>query len=240
MGGNASGVRGVKTRFSVSRCCCACQDCCNGNAPDEIDVTIEFDDAMCETCGSLLSGTYTLQRSEGEICSWGIVLRKTATGWYEVCQDDYAGYNDEITLLAIAVEIRCGGTTEYQATAFINLARQYATGSELSSNGVTRFDTRNATHSNTSYYVTKIPVSEWECDSGNTITLDWVFTILRGNLEVFIGPASNNWYFGSAYKLIIGSPLPPFVPQVMSFSGVGLLILPVCQPPTSIDVAGVP
>ena len=234
----------MKTRFSISRCCCACQDCCNGNAPTELDVTIEFDNAMCETCESALAGTFTLQRVEGQLCRWQLIRRKTADGWYEVCNDDYAGYNDEITFLAVIVDIRCEGMSQYRVTATVNLAREYATGSELASDGVTRYDTRNARHANSSYYAKNVNVSEWECNSGSTVTLDWIYTQLQGTLELYRPSPFNSWARISGQKLIIGSPLPPIPPQAIVFSsleGVAtLLISPICQPPTSLDVTGVP
>jgi hypothetical protein len=209
-----------------------------------MDVTIEFDNAMCETCETLIAGTYTLQRVEGEICRWQLILRKTDTGWYEVCNDDYAGYGDEITLIAISVDVRCV-KNEYTINAGFTIARQYATGTEIGGFTGVVYDTRNARHSTGSYYFAVVPVSEWECNAGNTATLQWQYTLLASDLEIYYPSPYNVWLGARGSKTIIGSPGPPIPPQNIPFGGglfgvQYLMISPVCQPPVTITVTGVP
>lgn len=50
------------------RGCCGCEDCCNGSWPEEFDVEISLADATsplgCSTCDSLLSGAFTVQKTD--------------------------------------------------------------------------------------------------------------------------------------------------------------------------------
>lgn len=73
----------MKSRFAVCRPCCECEDCCNGNAPEEWDVEFETESEECVNCEDVFSGVFTLRRgiinnegpgSGGYIlgpCTWG-------------------------------------------------------------------------------------------------------------------------------------------------------------------------
>lgn len=68
-------MSGYRDRMGVGRCCCECEDCCNGSYAPEWDVEITLADQHCEICDTTLSGVYTLSNSfpagSSALCRWG-------------------------------------------------------------------------------------------------------------------------------------------------------------------------
>jgi len=95
----------VKNRMSVSRCCCACTDCCNGSWPDEYDVEFSFTNGMCSTCASI-DGVYTLAKVP-DVCSW----RYDSGTISQSCDPPYGITINRIT---VDLSIRCINATQYR------------------------------------------------------------------------------------------------------------------------------
>ena len=102
----------MRTFSSLSRCCCYCEDCCNGSAPDEFDVAITLVDDECGACDTL-SGTYTLARLGTGYgpCRW---YYSSGTNAYcdGGCTDPTIC--DFIDGILIYLDIYCISATQYQ------------------------------------------------------------------------------------------------------------------------------
>lgn len=92
--------------MSTGKCCCNCEDCCNGSFPSEFDVTIAITDDYCSICDGSLSATYTLAKVAGT-CRWT----------YDTTASDYclSPYSTRGTIKRIYLElgIYCMNATEY-------------------------------------------------------------------------------------------------------------------------------
>lgn len=104
--------------------CCQCEDCCNGNDPEEFEVELTFADDYCGACSTHISGTYVLQRQAGEdgyaSCTWGY----DDGGLQHVCEpDEFSGYvgADYYHAIHIELRVRCVDETHYLVTLFVRL-----------------------------------------------------------------------------------------------------------------------
>lgn len=243
----------MKDRFSVARCCCEqfCEDCCNGNAPTEWDVDLQYTDQVCTACDEDASGVFTLARTGG-ICRW-FFRRTKSTGWNPPCAADYSTYGNEFIAQDVLVEVRCINTEEYRVRAVATLGTRYDTGVEyntqLGSGNPPKLPgqaitTRNFRREITAYYSRVIRFDEFTCDEAvqfelplvqveTFVSFEWLYTS-----PLWTGYLSTN-YFRTSYSLPVPTQNYPVYAGGVNpdwFIDVDVS----CQPPATIEITAVP
>ena len=236
----------MNDRFSVARCCCGfCEDCCNGNAPSEFDVDIEYGDKFCSSCNEDLSGTFTLPRVSGEICRWQFT--RQAPSWSTPCVPNYSSYDQDVTFQLLRLDIRCINASDYRITAFTQLAAKYTTGEEILS-GTPR-QSRNMTRSLNAVYSAVVPFNQFTCDEVVDYELTFAYAAMFATFEVLIFPyewsSFSFWYL--ARPPITASQFIPTLPigsrtynLPTGFDTYTWTDYPICEPPATIKITGVP
>lgn len=99
--------------MALGKCCCSCEDCCNGSFPDEFEITLDLVDDYCNVCDSFLSGTYTLQKaSESGACYWVYFSGELSA---QMCLSPY-NTRGKIKQVQVLVGIYCNSDTTYLVT----------------------------------------------------------------------------------------------------------------------------
>lgn len=108
--------------------CCACEDCCNNDAPDEVLVDLAFDpttDYMaCQRCSDMLTGTFTVGRYNiynygSAYCDWTYTHVFTDVGDIQLCEGtgfpSGSGISSTFSLgrLDMRLKVRCASATTY-------------------------------------------------------------------------------------------------------------------------------
>ena len=242
----------MKDRFSVARCCCEqfCEDCCNGNAPTEWDMDIQFDNQHCSSCEDDLSGVFNLSRVSNQICRWE--FQRFAPTWSTPCDTTYSGYDSTVTYQFARLDVRCINETTYRITAFLQLVARYSTGTEVIG-GVTR-QTRNMIRRLNATYITDVPFDEFTCDEVVDFEVDFSIGYMYANFEYlyFPFPGSDYSYWQAAITATtVGTFFPiltdrPTTPKTFTLlasdapSGLSWTDRPICDPPLKIKITGVP
>jgi len=238
----------VKDRFSVGRCCCGCEDCCNGNAPSEFDIDFGYTDNHCTTCDEQVGGVITAARVSEEICSWRF-YRRIEDGWSTECRPDYSTYGDIFTLQDVRLSIRCSQTSEaYNVTLYSNLFANYDTGIEYDSNGVA-WQTRNMRRSLQAYYGWPTgpipPFEDFICDEVEDVELEFKYAIMSAQFEYY-WPIVGQWRTRIERSTIISTAALPIVSR--TYPGGPFFFAhpftwtdyPLCEPPAAVYIPGVP
>lgn len=246
----------MKDRFGVARCCCTnfCEDCCNGNAPTEWDMDIQFDDQYCSSCDSDLSGVFNLSRVSNQICRWQ--FQRFSPEWSAPCDTSYAGYDSTATYQYAQLDVRCISETTYRITAFLQLQARYTSGTEVI--GGETMETRNMWRRLNATYVTDVPFDEFTCDEVVDFELDFYIGFMYANFHYlfFPFPGSTYSYWETAMMFVQGSSINgtyspllisdrPTTPKTYSLlNNMGTLKSwtdrPICDPPLKIKITGVP
>ena len=170
---------------SLARCCCNCEDCCNGAYPTEFDVTIPIVDSHCTTCNETLAGTFTLGLSAPagglSVCRWGYTR---AFGFYtDICQpagpyDPYGGWY--LTTQQVYLRVTCINATQYLVRVWMIIG------------AVDRGTLRGI--SNWYEWSKYVDVADWPCDGVADYCLPFSFRSWSGN-QAGTGP----WFAEGAY-----------------------------------------
>ncbi len=139
--------------------CCKCNDCCNGAAPLEFDVSLTVVDADCTYCAAMLTNLYTVRRSP--------------TDRYGPCRWQYGDYpgipctsgcSDTFTCpflanVAVELQIYCRTATTYGVSVQLWLwLRDYSTDPDDCNAGVGVNDFLNVFT-----WGTTVPVADFDC-----------------------------------------------------------------------------
>lgn len=165
-------MTGMRNRLSVARCCCDCEDCCNGAYPTEWDVEISLADDTCNVCDSTLAGPFTLQLNPAfcslempavgaSICKWGYCYNYDPTFNSAFCNtaellcvpsaDPYDPFDCWVMgYQYITFRVTCINATQYALQAWMKLSAW-----------------------NPNYFVIKqtinwyevVDVADWDCDA---------------------------------------------------------------------------
>jgi len=232
----------VKDRFGVARCCCEnfCEDCCNGNAPSEWDVEILLADSACQTCDEEAGGVFTLSRISDIICRWSFERKEPS--WQPECVIGYAAYGDYIYDQSVTLEVRCVTETQYRITATINLNRQYASSQEKRKNPFTQqdywVDTYRGIYGDQHVYEGFVNFNDFICDE----QIDYVLNHERSSYlrQWFYNPTSPP--FGpdpfTAFNIFNLTDTPPHGERYEALPNA--YWRPICEPPATIKITGVP
>jgi hypothetical protein len=242
-------VPAVKDRFSVARCCCEqfCEDCCNGNAPTEWDVDIQYTDEACSACNEEASGVFTLARTGG-ICRW-FFRRNKSSGWNPACVADYTTYGNEFIWQDVTLEVRCINEQQYRITAWTFVESQYATGSEINQAVTAVFpfgaavQTRNLRRGLACIYSTVIDFDDFTCDEEVDFELPLISAQVFLQLEYYFPdpPFFSGWFnSGLIIRNFTSTPIPTQTYTMVQFFGPTFNIDVLCQPPATIKITGVP
>lgn len=247
----------MKDRFGVARCCCEsfCEDCCNGNAPQEWDVEAQYTDDKCTTCNEDASGVFTLARAGG-ICRWRF-LREKASGWNPECVPNYATYGNEFRKQEITLDVRCINETQYRIRAYTTLTAYYATGIEYNTQQSAMpphywspghpIPTRNFVRTVDASYETVIDYTEFTCNEQVAFELPLTQAFLAWGLE-FLYPIpfyGDTWLFSGGYFPYNTLPVGPYLNWGLRAASdappVGYIdINAPCQPPANLILTAVP
>ena len=246
----------MKDRFGVARCCCTsfCEDCCNGNAPTEWDMDIQFEDQHCSSCDDDLSGVFTLSRVSNQICRWE--FQRISPTWSTPCDTTYSGYDSTVTYQFARLDVRCINETTYRITAFLQLQARYTSGTEVIG-GVT-METRNMWRRLNATYVTDVAFDDFKCDEVVDFEVDLYSAFMYADFQYlfFPFPGSTYSYWETAMMFVQGSSINgtysplllsdrPTTPKTYSLlNNMGTLNSwtdrPICDPPLKIRITGVP
>ena len=246
----------MKNRFGVARCCCTnfCEDCCNGNAPTEWDVDLQYVDDWCTACNEDASGIFTLARSGG-ICRWRFI-REKATGWNPDCVADYATYGNEFTRQEITLDVRCISETQYRVRATTTLRSFYTSGIEYNTQlgapptnwgAGEPITVRNFTRTVDASYETTIDFTEFICNEQVDFELPFASAVLSWSLE-FSYPYpifGQQWVFSSGNAAFATLPVGPNLNWgLRAYNDVSpqayIDIDAPCQPPASLLITAIP
>jgi hypothetical protein len=241
-------VPAVKDRFSVARCCCEqfCEDCCNGNAPTEWDVEVQYTDEVCSACNEDASGVFNLART-GSICGWSFRRRKS-TGWNPACVADYTTYGNEFTWQDLFLDVRCINDEEYRIDVLTFVESTYATGTEINQIFTPVFPfgaavpTKNVRRGVSSYYSAVVPFDEFTCDEviDFELPLITVDTYLQ-LLYLYPLPSGDVWVNSELLiRRFTSTPIPTQRYGMTGFNGPTFDFDVICQPPATIKITGVP
>jgi hypothetical protein len=230
----------MKDRFGVARCCCVsfCEDCCNGNAPTEWDVTFDATDSECEICNELIAGTFTLSRTSIGICRWA--FERVEPSWQEACLPDYSPYAfDRIYQQTVTIEIRCINETTYRLTAAVGLARSYGSGWERVDDlyGQPRYvQTAGGYFSDYFVYEREVPFDEFVCNAQE----DYQLAFSRSSHQrVFLAFFQNQFPSQQYYNEIFDYNGTTPIGQRLTSSGL-FYWQPICEPPADLILTAIP
>jgi hypothetical protein len=238
MGGCRRGVRDVKNRFSVSRCCCQgfCEDCCNGNIPAEWDIEADFTDSVCTTCDEYIAGTYTLARVPDQ-CFWRYDDWKDVNGWSQECDSSYTPYGDQLVRRAVSMTVLCISETHYRIQALFWVEAKFQSGQITDKDGVV-WDVRNGTHLGRFYYRKDVPFTAFKCDEIAEYSLPIWHAIISTAGEGRVPPNPYNGIIVTESW----SATPPTLPigTVLGKQPGFWYIAPVCEPPANLILTAIP
>lgn len=182
-------------RMSLARCCCVCEDCCNGASPTEFDVTFTLPDSHCTTCDETLDGTFTLTLAPPygglSICRWGYYRSWPSFPYTELCRDASTPYNpfdnDYLISQQVYLRVTCINDTQYFVRAWMIIAASiYGTTGVY--NGL-RYDLLNWYQ-----WGEYVNVSEWPCDGVTDWCLPFQFrSSSLGGAWVSESPSMPEW-----------------------------------------------
>ena len=230
----------MKTRLSVARCCCVnfCEDCCNGNIPTEWEVDVQFGDSDCTICDDFMSGVYTLNQNFS-LCEW--VFDESLDSLLsrgESCSPGYDpmyGY-DAIRRRRLELSVKCLDETQYTVRALVSTERWYSSGTEyLRQFGVpVATTTRLGLFGDIVEYKTTIDYDEFTCDE----TVDFELPFSSIDMVRQWRYSAPPFGFDTQVEFIIRKTTLP-IGQVLS-SATDWYTRPICEPPATIKITGVP
>ena len=144
-------MTGFRDRHGLGRCCCSCEDCCNGSYPTEYDVEFTFTDGQCTECEQY-STTFTLAKLA--TCNW-----RYDSGW-GLSDSCAPPYGEPIKRVYISLSIRCINDTQYGINLDWSIWR-------TSANCPGMFD------STTHYFAKIVNVADWSCDGASNYAIPW-------------------------------------------------------------------
>lgn len=172
----------MKNRMSVSRCCCGCEDCCNGSYPEEYEVEFSFTNNLCTTCADM-DGIFTLSKVAGNNCNWQYRAQPISEG----CDPPYGIIINE---RRISLSIRCYGDTQYKIDLEYYIAASYpcifGTGSSeyqfftfQKFINVADFACSDALNFSIPYRTRGRSIASWICSAGfpgafYSVSFDWI------------------------------------------------------------------
>ena len=228
----------MKNRFCVSRCCCVsyCEDCCNGNAPTEWDITFNAVDSECEICNEVISGTFTLARTSIGICRWAYERGQPA--WIENCLPEYSPYAfDRISRQTFSLEVRCISETTYRITAAVGLARSYAAGWERTVDyyGQPRYvQTAGGGFGDYLIYERDVPFDEFVCNAQDEYELAFSRSShQREFIAYFPNEFPSQVYYFDTFDYSGGLPIGQRLRGQFYWQ-------PICEPPANLILTAVP
>lgn len=172
---------------SLARCCCNCEDCCNGSYPSEFDVDIALTDDKCTICNELYTGTFTLGHTTtppgGSVatCSWA--YSHTYGFFTDICRP--AGPYDPFSawylrFMWLRLRVTCVNATQYSVTLQMVLSA---------------FDNATARSVDNLYqWGEYVDVTDWPCDG----VVDWCLPFQFRSWGTS-GSGNGPWYSEGAY-----------------------------------------
>lgn len=107
--------------------CCACEDCCNNDAPDDVLIDLAFDEASgdmgCQRCVDMLTGAFTVSRGGignygSAYCDWLYSHLFNGIGDVGICVDlalsSYPATGFALRDLSLIYKVRCISSTMYR------------------------------------------------------------------------------------------------------------------------------
>ena len=151
-------MSGFRDQFGVARCCCNCEDCCNGSFPDEYDVELSFTNNDCTNCATY-STTYTLTKQGN--CGWVYDSGFTLS---DGCDPPYG---TTIKRVVVNLTIHCISATHYRIALTWEVWRESAGCSGL-------YDTTSH------LWVALVNHADYDCTTAADFELDWVSSSSNG------------------------------------------------------------
>ena len=160
----------MKNRMSVARCCCVCEDCCNGAVPTEFDLDLTIGDEDCGNCDTTLSGAYTL--TQGVVpCGWHYTRSWSPNT--EICAAD--PYNPWWLLTQyIQIRVRCADATHYWVDAWMTVGGSAYFTIPNPFPWLPGFTMRSTIY-NRWWWSEKVLVTDWSCDGVVNWCLPYAF-----------------------------------------------------------------
>lgn len=206
-------MTGFRNRLSVARCCCNCEDCCNGAYPTEWDLSLAITDSTCTTCNETLDGTYSLTFGGAPYtglgtCSWGYYWRNLdysditsclpASGPYSY---DGIGWADRY----IKLRVTCISATQYWVNVVVGISA-YPNYYQSYSGSSQRF-----------IFSEYVDVADWPCDEVTDYCIPLTIWEVSGPLPDYWTP----WTW-------------------RPWTGPSDLYKKLCEPPTEICLTAIP
>lgn len=197
-------MTGMRNRMSVARCCCECEDCCNGAYPTEWDASFTIGDSTCTTCNETLDGTYNLTFGGAPYtgvgtCSWGYYWNNPDPFERESCLAKSTPYAYDGIGWAeryIKMRVTCVSATQYLIRIVLGISTQ-------ANNGLGYFG-----NSQKFEFQEYVDVADWACDAVTDYCIPLSFWQVNGPLPDFWGGYGwRDWTgAGDAYKQLCAAP----------------------------------
>lgn len=208
-------MTGMRNRMSVARCCCDCEDCCNGAYPTEWDASVTIGDSTCTTCDEFIEGTYNLTFTGGlytglGTCSWGYYWQNSDPFERDSCfarSSPYAYDGMGWAQRYIKMRITCISTTQYLVRVVLGISTQGANPAFGGSGG-------NAQKFEFQEYV---DVADWACDEVADYCIPLSFWSVAGT--------GTDFWNGYGWR---------------AWTGAGDVYKKLCEPPTEICLTAIP
>lgn len=121
----------MMNRFGVGRCCCNCEDCCNGSFSSNIEVDFSPSDDACSYCNESIGGTYILSKlPQSDLCEWTYGTtsfpdngRCNPDTYTQCVPEPYT--SDGFTGLTMGLSVKCASPSQYMVLFRYTLVRTY-------------------------------------------------------------------------------------------------------------------